>query len=200
MAFELPALQYANDALEPNIDARTMEIHHDKHHNTYVTNLNNALKDLPELAAMDINDLLQNLDKVPESARTAVRNNGGGHANHTLFWDIMGPNGGGAPTGVRASPTLPCRLAWIASACFEWQDVHLASRSSAAAAAATAWPNVRTDISHSATLQRSSACTKPGCRTRTRSGKARIAPCPPSCSAARCGCRPELIGQGLRQG
>ncbi len=99
MAFELPALQYANDALEPNIDARTMEIHHDKHHNTYVTNLNNALKDLPELAAMDINDLLQNLDKVPESARTAVRNNGGGHANHTLFWDIMGPNGGGAPTG-----------------------------------------------------------------------------------------------------
>ena len=99
MAFELPALQYANDALEPNIDARTMEIHHDKHHNTYVTNLNNALKDLPELAAMDINDLLQNLDKVPESARTAVRNNGGGHANHSLFWDIMGPNGGGAPSG-----------------------------------------------------------------------------------------------------
>src|SRR4051794_33435225 len=99
MAFELPALQYANDALEPNIDARTMEIHHDKHHNTYVTNLNNALKDLPELASMDINELLQNLDKVPESARTAVRNNGGGHANHTLFWDIMGPNGGGAPSG-----------------------------------------------------------------------------------------------------
>jgi len=99
MAFELPALQYANDALEPNIDARTMEIHHDKHHNTYVTNLNNALKDHPELAAMDIDDLMRNLDKVPEAARTAVRNNGGGHANHTLFWDIMGPNGGGAPSG-----------------------------------------------------------------------------------------------------
>ena len=99
MAFELPALQYANDALEPNIDARTMEIHHDKHHNTYVTNLNNALKDHPELAAMDINDLMRNLDKVPEAARTAVRNNGGGHANHSLFWDIMGPNGGGAPSG-----------------------------------------------------------------------------------------------------
>ena len=99
MAFELPALQYANDALEPNIDARTMEIHHDKHHNTYVTNLNNALKDHPELASMNIDDLMRNLDKVPESARTAVRNNGGGHANHSLFWDIMGPNGGGAPSG-----------------------------------------------------------------------------------------------------
>ena len=99
MAYELPPLPYPNDALEPNIDARTMEIHHDKHHNTYVTNLNNALKDHPDLAAMSIEDLMRNLDKVPESARTAVRNNGGGHANHTLFWDIMGPNGGGAPSG-----------------------------------------------------------------------------------------------------
>jgi Fe-Mn family superoxide dismutase len=99
MAFELPALPYPNDALEPNIDARTMEIHHDKHHNTYVTNLNNALKDHPDLAAMSIEDLMRNLDRVPEAARTAVRNNGGGHANHTLFWDIMGPNGGGAPSG-----------------------------------------------------------------------------------------------------
>ena len=103
MAFELPALPYPNDALEPNIDARTMEIHHDKHHNTYVTNLNNALKDHPDLAAMSIEDLMRNLDKVPEAARTAVRNNGGGHANHTLFWDIMGPNGGGEPTGELAA-------------------------------------------------------------------------------------------------
>ena len=103
MAFELPPLPYANDALEPNIDARTMEIHHDRHHNTYVTNLNNALKDHPQLASMNIDDLMRNLDKVPESARTAVRNNGGGHANHSLFWDIMGPNGGGAPTGELAA-------------------------------------------------------------------------------------------------
>jgi Fe-Mn family superoxide dismutase len=99
MAYELPPLPYPNDALEPHIDARTMEIHHDKHHNTYVTNLNNALKDHPDLAAMSIEDLMRNLDKVPEAARTAVRNNGGGHANHTLFWEIMGPNGGGEPTG-----------------------------------------------------------------------------------------------------
>jgi superoxide dismutase, Fe-Mn family len=99
MAYELPPLPYPNDALEPNIDARTMEIHHDKHHNTYVTNLNNALKDHPDLAAMSIEDLMRNLDKVPEAARTAVRNNGGGHANHTLFWEIMGPNGGGEPSG-----------------------------------------------------------------------------------------------------
>ena len=103
MAYALPPLQYPNDALEPNIDARTMEIHHDKHHNTYVTNLNNALKDHPDLAAMSIEDLMRNLDKVPEAARTAVRNNGGGHANHTLFWDIMGPNGGGAPDGELAA-------------------------------------------------------------------------------------------------
>lgn len=99
MAYELPPLPYSNDALEPHIDARTMEIHHDKHHNTYVTNLNNALKDHPDLAAMSVEDLMRNLSKVPEAARTAVRNNGGGHANHTLFWEIMGPNGGGAPTG-----------------------------------------------------------------------------------------------------
>ncbi len=103
MAYELPPLPYPNDALEPNIDARTMEIHHDKHHNTYVTNLNNALKDHPDLAAMSIEDLMRNLDKVPEAARTAVRNNGGGHANHTLFWEIMGPNGGGAPSGELAA-------------------------------------------------------------------------------------------------
>ncbi len=99
MAFELPPLPYAKDALEPNIDAQTMEIHHDRHHATYVTNLNNALKDSPELQNMGIEELMRNLDKVPEGARTAVRNNGGGHANHTMFWEIMGPNGGGQPSG-----------------------------------------------------------------------------------------------------
>ncbi len=101
MAFELPPLPYANDALEPHIDAKTMEIHHDKHHNTYVTNLNAALKDSPELQNMSIEELVANLDKVPESARTAVRNNGGGHANHSLFWEVLGPNGG-EPTGALA--------------------------------------------------------------------------------------------------
>ena len=99
MAYELPPLPYPNDALEPHIDAQTMEIHHDRHHGTYVTNLNNALQDNAELANMDIEELMRNLDRVPEAARTAVRNNGGGHANHTMFWQIMGPNGGGQPTG-----------------------------------------------------------------------------------------------------
>ncbi len=103
MAFELPPLPYAKDALEPNIDAQTMEIHHDRHHATYVTNLNNALKDSPELLNMGIEELMRNLDKVPEGARTAVRNNGGGHANHSMFWEIMGPNGGGQPSGELAS-------------------------------------------------------------------------------------------------
>ncbi|GAK40467.1 superoxide dismutase [Paenibacillus urinalis] len=99
MAFQLPALPYANDALEPHIDAQTMEIHHDRHHNTYVTNLNAALENAPELQEKSLEDLLANLDSVPESIRTAVRNNGGGHYNHSLFWEIIGPNGGGAPTG-----------------------------------------------------------------------------------------------------
>ncbi|MCM3784886.1 superoxide dismutase [Neobacillus mesonae] len=99
MAFQLPALPYANDALEPHIDAQTMEIHHDRHHNTYVTNLNAALENAPELQEKSLEDLLANLDSVPESIRTAVRNNGGGHHNHSLFWEIIGPNGGGAPTG-----------------------------------------------------------------------------------------------------
>ncbi|KAA8787158.1 superoxide dismutase [Paenibacillus polysaccharolyticus] len=99
MAFQLPALPYANDALEPHIDAQTMEIHHDRHHNTYVTNLNAALESAPELQNKSLEDLIANLDSVPESIRTAVRNNGGGHANHSLFWEIIGPNGGGAPTG-----------------------------------------------------------------------------------------------------
>ncbi len=89
MAFELPPLPYAFDALEPTIDARTMEIHHDKHHQAYVTNLNNAIAGNAELEAMSIDELIQNLDKVPADKRTAVRNNGGGHANHSMFWLIM---------------------------------------------------------------------------------------------------------------
>ncbi|HSH51139.1 MAG TPA: superoxide dismutase [Bacteroidales bacterium] len=96
---ELPKLPYAYDALEPHIDARTMEIHHTKHHNTYVTKLNEAIAGNAELEAKSLEDLLTNLDAVPEAVRTAVRNNGGGHFNHTLFWEIMGPNGGGTPTG-----------------------------------------------------------------------------------------------------
>jgi len=99
MAHELPALPYANDALEPHIDAKTMEIHHDRHHNTYVTNLNAALESAPELASKSLEDLISDLNSVPESIRTAVRNNGGGHANHSLFWTTIGPNAGGAPTG-----------------------------------------------------------------------------------------------------
>jgi len=99
MAYELPALPYATDALEPHIDAKTMEIHHGKHHNTYVTKLNDAVKDQADLASKPINDLIADLASVPESIRTAVRNNGGGHANHSLFWQIMAPNAGGTPTG-----------------------------------------------------------------------------------------------------
>ncbi|OAB39837.1 superoxide dismutase [Paenibacillus glacialis] len=99
MAFQLPALPYSNDALEPHIDALTMEIHHDRHHNTYVTNLNAALEKAPELQNKSIEELLTGLGSVPEEIRTAVRNNGGGHANHSLFWEIIGPNGGGNPTG-----------------------------------------------------------------------------------------------------
>jgi Fe-Mn family superoxide dismutase len=102
MAYELPALPYAFDALEPHIDARTMEIHHDRHHQTYVTNLNNALQGHDNLANQSVEDLLRNINQVPENIRTAVRNNGGGHANHSLFWQIMSPNGGGAPTGAIA--------------------------------------------------------------------------------------------------
>ena len=99
MAFELPPLPYAFNALEPHIDARTMEIHHDKHHAAYTTNLNNALKDYPDLQSKSIEQLLQSLDSVPEAIRPAVRNNGGGFANHNLFWQIMGPGKGGEPTG-----------------------------------------------------------------------------------------------------
>ncbi|WP_216671601.1 superoxide dismutase [Saccharibacillus qingshengii] len=102
MAFELPALPYSNDALEPHIDAQTMEIHHDRHHNTYVTNLNAALESAPELQSKSLEELIGDLDSVPESIRTAVRNNGGGHHNHSLFWTVIGPNGGGAPSGALA--------------------------------------------------------------------------------------------------
>ena len=99
MAFELPQLPYAYDALEPNIDKETMNIHHTKHHNTYVTNLNNALEGNEELLSKSVEEVISNLDAVPEAARTAVRNNGGGHANHSLFWQVISPNGGGEPTG-----------------------------------------------------------------------------------------------------
>ena len=99
MAYELPPLPYPFDSLEPHIDARTMEIHHDKHHAAYVTNLNKALDGHPELQSQSVEDLLRGIDRVPESIRTAVRNHGGGHANHSLFWQIMGPQGGGNPGG-----------------------------------------------------------------------------------------------------
>jgi Fe-Mn family superoxide dismutase len=104
MAFTLPTLPYASDALEPHIDKMTMEIHHGKHHNAYVTNLNKALDSAPDLQSKSLEELLaNNCAIVPESIRTVVRNNGGGHANHSMFWTIMAPNGGGVPTGDLAS-------------------------------------------------------------------------------------------------
>jgi len=99
MAFELPALPYDYAALEPHIDEATMHFHHDNHHNAYVTNLNNALAKHPDLAGKSLEELLGNLDAVPEDIRTVVRNNGGGHWNHSLFWELMAPNAGGDPTG-----------------------------------------------------------------------------------------------------
>jgi Fe-Mn family superoxide dismutase len=99
MAYELPPLPYPFDALEPHIDAKTMEIHHDKHHQAYITNANNALKDHPDLAAKPVEELIANLSAVPDAIRTVVRNNAGGHANHSFFWKIMGPNAGGEPKG-----------------------------------------------------------------------------------------------------
>jgi Fe-Mn family superoxide dismutase len=103
MPFTLPDLPYPFDALEPHIDAQTMQIHHDKHHATYVTNLNAALEKHPDFqAGDDIDALLRRIEEVPEPIRNAVRNNGGGHANHSLFWRIMGPNGGGEPSGALA--------------------------------------------------------------------------------------------------
>jgi Fe-Mn family superoxide dismutase len=100
---ELPKLPYAFDALEPHIDARTMEIHHDKHHAAYVTNLNKALEAHPELQSKSAEDLVRDLNALPESIRGAVRNHGGGHLNHSLFWEIMGPGGGGSPSGELAA-------------------------------------------------------------------------------------------------
>ncbi len=99
MAYTLPELGYAKNALEPHIDTLTMEIHHDKHHAAYVNNLNKALEAAPELASQSIDELISNLNKVPEAIRPAVRNNGGGHANHTLFWETLAPGGATAPTG-----------------------------------------------------------------------------------------------------
>lgn len=97
--FEVPQLKFAFDALEPAIDARTMEIHHGKHHAAYVTNLNKALESAPELYEKTIEEILKSMNTVPEAIRTAVRNNGGGHANHSLFWDVLNPGGKNAPSG-----------------------------------------------------------------------------------------------------
>ena len=102
MAYSLPPLPYPTDALEPHIDKQTMEIHHGKHHNAYVTNLNAALEKAPELQSKSLEELVKGINSVPEAVRTAVRNNGGGHLNHSMFWQIMGPNAGGAPTGAIA--------------------------------------------------------------------------------------------------
>ena len=99
MAFTLPALPYRKDALEPHIDARTMEIHHTKHHQAYVNNLNAAIEKAPELVSKSLDDLMRGINSVPETVRTAVRNNGGGHWNHSLFWQLMGSGKGGGPSG-----------------------------------------------------------------------------------------------------
>jgi len=99
MPFELPPLPYPYDALEPYIDAKTMDVHYNGHHGTYVRNLNAAIEKHPELEGRSVEDLLRNIQQIPEDIRTAVRNNGGGHANHSMFWTIMGPNAGGEPKG-----------------------------------------------------------------------------------------------------
>lgn len=99
MAYELPKLPYAYDALAPHIDAKTMEIHHTKHHQTYINNANNFLKDLPALAGLDVDALITDLSRVPDGIRTGLRNNAGGHSNHSFFWKILGPGKGGAPKG-----------------------------------------------------------------------------------------------------
>lgn len=103
MTFQLPPLPYSSDALEPHIDQQTMEIHHGKHHAAYVNNLNKALEGHADLQSKSLDELLSNLNALPEAIRTAVRNNGGGHANHSMFWKLMSPNGGGAPTGAVAA-------------------------------------------------------------------------------------------------
>lgn len=103
MAYELPKLPYAYDALVPHLDAKTMEIHHTKHHQAYITNANNALKDLPAFASLDVDALLPRLQEVPDAVRGALRNNAGGHSNHSFFWKILGPGKGGAPKGALAA-------------------------------------------------------------------------------------------------
>ena len=103
MAYSLPPLPYPTNALEPHIDAKTMEIHHTKHHQAYINNANNALKDHPDLEKLDAETLIQDLSKVPEAIRTVVRNNAGGHANHSLFWTVLAPHAGGEPTGELAA-------------------------------------------------------------------------------------------------
>jgi Fe-Mn family superoxide dismutase len=103
MAYELAPLPYDYAALEPHIDAETMKLHHDKHHQTYITNVNNALANHPDLAKKPVDELIADLNAIPEDIRGVVRNNGGGHSNHTMFWTLMGPNAGGAPTGAIAS-------------------------------------------------------------------------------------------------
>ncbi len=103
MAYELPPLPYDYTALEPHIDEQTMHLHHDKHHQAYVNNVNTALQGQSQFENMSVDDLMRNLNSVPDAIRTAVRNNGGGHANHSMFWQIMKPNGGGEPTGDLAS-------------------------------------------------------------------------------------------------
>ena len=103
MTYELPKLAYEFSALEPHVDALTMEIHHDRHHNTYVTNLNAAVEKHPALFEKSVEELVADLASVPEDIRGAVRNNGGGHANHSLFWAVISPNGGGQPTGELAA-------------------------------------------------------------------------------------------------
>jgi Fe-Mn family superoxide dismutase len=102
LAYEVPPLPYPYNALEPHVDEQTMRIHHDKHHGAYVTNVNAALEKHPDLQKKSVEDLLRTINSVPDDIRTAVRNNGGGHANHTMFWEIMGPNAGGQPTGAIA--------------------------------------------------------------------------------------------------
>jgi superoxide dismutase, Fe-Mn family len=102
MAYELPKLPYAYDALVPHIDAKTMEIHYSKHHQAYITNANNLLKDHPALAALDVNELIGDLSKVPEGIRAGLRNNAGGHSNHSFFWKVLGPGKGGTPSGALA--------------------------------------------------------------------------------------------------
>jgi Fe-Mn family superoxide dismutase len=113
MPFELASLPYAATALEPNIDARTMEIHHGKHHATYVANLNKALESAPELASKSLEELIGNLAAVPEAIRGAVRNNGGGHWNHTFFWNLMGPSAGGAPSKFEAAGLARFGSGWV---------------------------------------------------------------------------------------